>query len=199
MVDPPRAPRDESPPLRAFFAIELAAPARAAAGDLLHALHERPGADRVRWVREENLHVTLRFLGDIATDTVPALLHAVAARTAAIAPFSIGLGAVHLFPSQRRPRVVALAVQPPEPILELAAAVEHGVVEAGFEPEPRRFRAHLTLGRVRPRQKLPDVTGPDTPDADPTRVREAILFRSELHRSGSRYTPLGRAPLGAER
>jgi 2'-5' RNA ligase len=195
-VDPPRAPRDEAATLRAFFAIELAAPARAAAGALLHALRERPGADGVRWVREENLHVTLRFLGDVAEDAVPALLRGVAARTVAIAPFSMGLGAVHPFPSQRRPRVVALAVQPPEPMLELAAAVERGVVEAGFEPEPRRFRAHLTLGRVRPRQKLPHVTGPDTPEAEPTRVEEVVLFRSEQHLRGSRYTPLGRAPLG---
>lgn len=198
-----RARRDRSPadrprgdaghPLRAFFAIELSAPARAAAGTLVGALRARPGGDRVRWVREENLHVTLRFLGDVDAGRVPGLLREVDAHTAGIEPFELRLGAVHPFPSPRRPRVIVLDVLPPDPIRALAAAIERGVVAAGLPREERPFRAHLTLGRLRPRQRqrAPDVTAADTPDAEAFPVTEAVLFHSDLHARGARYTPLG--------
>lgn len=205
-----RAGRDRPPadrrrsaggePLRAFFAIELSAAARAAASTLVGALHTHPGGDRVRWVREENLHVTLRFLGDVDAGRVPGLLREVGEHTAGITPFELRLGAVHPFPSQRRPRVIVLDVLPPDPIRALAAAVERGVVAAGLPREQRRFRAHLTLGRLRTRQRAPDVTAADTPDAEAFPVTEAVLFHSELHARGARYTPLGRVPLrGAAR
>lgn len=199
MADPPRAVRDDTHRVRAFFAIELGAGARRAAGRLADALRARAGGDRVSWVREENLHVTLRFLGDIELDAAPALLRDVARETAGVAPFVLRLGGVRLFPSTRRPRVVALEVLPAEPLTALAAAVERGVVATGMAPETRPFRSHLTLGRLRPGAAAPDVTVPDTPGAETVGVTEAVLFKSELHRSGSRYTPLGRAPVGGAR
>jgi 2'-5' RNA ligase len=197
VADPPREARDDATRIRAFFAIELDAPARGAAGRLAGLLRARPGGQQVRWVREENLHVTLRFLGDIGAAAVPALLREVARETAGVAPFAVRLIGVRLFPSSRRPRVVALEVLPPEPITALAAAVDRGVLAAGMAPEDRPFRSHLTLGRLRPGGSPPDVTVPDTPVAETLRVTEAVLFQSEFHRSGARYTPLGRVPLGA--
>jgi 2'-5' RNA ligase len=197
VADPPREARDDETRIRAFFAIELHGAARRAAGRRLEALRRRPGGDRIRWVREENLHVTLRFLGDIGTAEVPALLREVAREAAGTAPFAVRLGGVRLFPSARRPRVVALEVLPPEPLSALALAVERGVVAAGQAPEQRPFRSHLTLGRLRPGGPPPDVTVPDTPDAETLGVTEVVLFQSELHRNGSRYTAVGRVPLGA--
>lgn len=220
MVAPPRERSDEPERLRAFFAIPLDGPARAAAGALVRVLRSRDGGARTRWVPEENLHVTLRFLGDVAASALPALLREVGAQTAEMQPFELRLGRLHPFPSARRPRVIALDLLPPEPVHALAAAVERGVVAAGAAPEERRFRAHLTLGRVRPREPAPDltdpggmlltptrVTGPDTGGAEDVRVgegtafhvTETVLFRSELRPRGSRYTPLGRVPLGAAR
>lgn len=198
MARPPEN-RNEAARLRAFFALELAAPARAAVGALVRRLREQPGGDAVRWVREEKLHVTLCFLGDIAADRVDGLLREVAKRTPAVAPFDLELGRVHAFPSPRRFRVVALELGPLPPLQQLAAAVTDGVIAAGLPVEKRPFRAHLTLGRVRPRERPPPVTAPDTPVAEATRVTEAVLLRSELQSSGSRYFPLGRVPLGAER
>jgi 2'-5' RNA ligase len=185
--------------LRAFFAIPLDATARRAVGAVVRTLRERPGGDAVRWVRQENLHVTLRFLGEIGADRVEPLLRCAGEQTAALAPFELRVGALQAFPSARRPRVVALRVEPVAPLEALAAAVERGVVAAGLPAEERRFRAHLTLGRVRPRGQCPDVTGPDTADADPVPVTQAVLFRSELHQSGARYTPIGSAPLAPAR
>jgi 2'-5' RNA ligase len=187
--------------IRTFFAVDLDAPVRRAAAALARELQGLPGGDRVRWVRAEALHVTLRFLGATDPDLVPTLASRVEQRVAAVAPFRLHLGAPHLFPSPRRPRVVALELRPLEPLEALAAAVERGVVEAGFAPEARPFRAHLTLGRVKnSRSRALDVTAPDTTLDEALDVMEAVLFRSELPRSkGSqvRYTPLARLPLGA--
>jgi 2'-5' RNA ligase len=159
-------------------------------------LRASPGGDAVRWVRVEGLHVTLRFLGDVETGRIPELVDRVRAETSALGPFRIRLGGVHAFPSARRPKVLVLDVGPVEPLEELAEAVERGVVAAGFAPESRRFRAHLTLGRVRGR-RLPSATSALTPEEAAWDVREAVLFRSELHHSGPRYTALERLPLGA--
>ena len=91
--------------------------------------------------------------------------------------------------------MVWLELAPVEPLAALACAVERGVVAAGCAPEPRPFRAHLTLGRVRERGTPPALTGLAVPPAV-FDVTESVLFASELHPSGSRYTPLERVPLG---
>jgi len=149
----------------------------------------------VRWVRSENLHVTLRFLGEIAPELQAPLAAQVRAQTAALAPFALRLGALAGFPSGRRPRVVVLELAPQAPLAALAEAVERGVVAAGCAPEPRAFRGHLTLGRVRERGMPPSLAELAAPPAV-FEVTESVLFASELHPSGSRYTPLERVPLG---
>jgi 2'-5' RNA ligase len=184
---------DES--IRAFFAIELSDVARRAAAEVGAALRARPGGDAVSWVRPENLHVTLRFLGQIAPERQTPLAAQVRAQTAALAPFALRLGAIASFPPARRPRVVVLELAPEEPLAALASAVERGVVAAGFAPEARTFRGHLTLGRVRERGRPPSLAALAGPPVA-FDVTESVLFASELHPTGSRYTPLERVPLG---
>jgi 2'-5' RNA ligase len=180
-------------PVRAFFAIDLDAAARASALGVLRVLREAPGGGAVRWVRPEGLHVTLHFLGNIERAQATPLARAVSEEVREIARFDLALGAARLFPSVRRPRVVALDVKPAERVAELAAAVERGVTREGFEPEGRSFRAHLTLGRIR-QGGGPDPSGVAAAGSSP--VEEVVLFRSELSRSGARYTPLERVGLG---
>ena len=180
---------------RAFVAVEIGEAARRSAAAVSKALRSRPGGSEVRWVRPESLHVTLHFLGNVELDAVPKLVGCVAAAMQGLEAFEARLVGVHGFPAARWPRVVVLDVAPREPLEALAAAVERGAVAAGFEPESRPFRPHLTLGRVRHRA-APDLEGAPAPDAAPFPVREAVLFRSELRRSGASYTPLERIALG---
>jgi 2'-5' RNA ligase len=182
--------------IRAFFAIELSEPARRAAAELAAALRARPGGDAVRWVRPEALHVTLRFLGDVAPAQVEPLLAQVRAQSEGLAPFQLRLGAPGSLPASRRPRVLLLELEPAAPLAALARAVERGVVAAGCAPEARPFRGHLTLGRVTGRSAPPSLAGLAAALAA-FDVTESVLLASELHPSGSRYTPLGRVPLGA--
>jgi len=188
----PRPPDDRSDSVRAFFAVELPVAARAAAAECLRALAARPGGDRVRWVRPENLHVTLRFLGPITRERLPVLASRVGESVARTQPFTIALGA----PGWLGSRVVTLEVAPAEPLERLAAAVERGVVAAGCEPEARPFRAHLTLGRLR-RGRRPAVTAAVTAVGDVFPVNEVVLSESRLHPTGARYSALERILLGA--
>jgi 2'-5' RNA ligase len=189
--------------LRAFFAIELCEPARHAAARVIRELRSRPCGDEVRWVRAETLHVTLRFLGRTARSHVPGLLQHVASQLAAVPSFMLDLGEVKAFPSPRRARVVALELEPEAPVLHLARAVDAGVVAAGFEPERRPFRGHVTLGRTkslgagRTRQgRIPSLEGLAARPPTPFAVREVVLFESRLGATGSVYTPLQQIALG---
>ncbi len=189
--------RSESGQIRAFFAIELGADARRVAAAVAQRLQQDPGGDGVRWVRPEALHVTLRFLGEIEASAAAPLARRASEELATLRPFALQLGPAELFPSPRRPRVVALGLEPTAPLLELAAALERAVVAEGFPPEERPFRAHLTLGRVKERS-FPSVAALALPAAE-LAVEQAVLFRSELSSAGSLYLPLERVPLGAGR
>ena len=181
--------------VRAFFAWELPEGAKAALGALATELRARPDGDAVRWVKSENYHVTLRFLGNVETAVLPALVAAVRAELDAAKPCEVVLGAPHAFPSARQPRVIVVALEPEAPLAALAERIEAGVVAAGLPAEKRGFRAHLTLGRVRSR-RLPSLDAPALalgPGA--LAVAEVVLLQSDLGRDGSRYTPLARLPL----
>lgn len=181
--------------LRAFLGLALEEPALGAAARCLASLRSGALERDLRFVRPEGLHVTLRFLGSVARDVVPEISRAVAATVRPLAPFAVRLGAVRGFPSPRRPRVLALDLAPAEPLATLAAAVERGVVAAGFAAEPRAFRAHVTLARVRTGRSptFENVPGPEPAGFE---ARTVTLFESRPGEGGSVYTPLERMALG---
>jgi len=182
--------------LRLFWALEIGAAARARAARVAAALRDQPGDDGVRWVREESLHVTLRFLGATDPARVADLEREVGLATRGITPFSVSLAGAVLFPSPRRARVVALELAPEAELGALAERVERGAVAAGFPAEARGFRPHLTIGRARDRRGIRlAVTASVTAHGDAWDVIETVLFRSDLAPGGARYTPLARVPL----
>jgi 2'-5' RNA ligase len=180
--------------LRTFFAVTLSEEAREAAARLANRLRGSERGEGVRWVRPEGYHLTLRFLGNVARDAIAELAERVTEEVAPLAPFAVQLGGALVFPSPRNPRVVTLAVEPEADLAFLAERVERGVVAAGLKAERRRFRAHLTLGRVRNR-RFPSVDGETWIDCPAFPVDEIVLFQSDLQRSGAVYTPLERIAL----
>ncbi len=179
--------------VRAFFAFEPAEAAKSALRALVAALRARPDGEAVRWARPEGYHVTLRFLGNVPAGEVPALAQAVADAVGDSPAFEVTIGAPRAFPSAREPRVVVVELAPEAPLAALAERIEAAVIGAGIAPERRRFRAHLTLGRVRSR-RLPALDACPF-ETGPCEVRDLVLFRSDLARDGSRYTPIARLPL----
>lgn len=180
--------------VRSFFAVTLSDEAREAAARLADRLRGSDRGKGVRWVRPEAYHLTLRFLGNVDRDAIAGLAERVAEEVAPLAPFAIHLGGALVFPSPRNPRVVALAVEPEADLAFLAERVECGVVASGLPAERRRFRAHLTLGRVRNR-RFPSVDEEASIACPAFPVDEIVLFQSDLQRSGAIYTPLERIAL----
>jgi 2'-5' RNA ligase len=190
--------------IRGFIALKLGKVLLPTASSAIRTLMASPQGDAIRWVRPENLHVTLRFLGGIREDLLEPLHRAVGLAVATQPAFNMRIGPLGLFPRSRRPRVVAAALLPENPVSGLAAAVDRGIQAAGLPGEERTFRAHLTLGRVKrnaPRslagltEKVDQMNQePESPTGS-DRITQVVMLRSDLKPDGPVYTELWTAPL----
>lgn len=181
--------------VRAFFAVELSSAARAQAAAAIELLRsELP--DPVRWVPEENLHLTLKFLGELDPDRIPKLVHLAAAKLVREHPFEAEIGGLGGFPSARAARVVWLGVtHGAGPLARLARKLDASAGRLGLERERRPYRAHLTIGRLPTPERIP-FERVEAPGGARFPVDEVVLFESRPSSAGSRYRPLARLPLG---
>ena len=147
---------------------------------------------RLSWVRAENLHITLRFLGDLGESGVERVGDAVARAAATVTAPRARLGPIGAFPNLARPQVVWVGLDEGE---EAATAVARSVNDAlrpSFGPSDKPFRAHLTLARVREGARglgaLRDAVLPPPPPA--ATLDRICVMKSELHPAGARYTAL---------
>lgn len=155
MTEPTRRPRwpgADLPGRRIFIAAPLpdaAAAAVAALVDRVRAAGVPGGGRDVRWVRLDSLHLTLRFLGPTLDDRIEPALGAVRAAGAEAHPFDVTIGGAGTFPNEARPRALWLGLRAGGSALsDLAATVDRALVAAGWPPETKPFRAHLTLARA---------------------------------------------------
>ena len=134
-------------PTRTFICLDLPETIRVQA----EALQRRLAGlgDKIRWVNPRNLHLTLRFLGEISRSQVETVCLAVRCAAARVDVFPIHLSGTGCFPSPRRPRVFWIGVADASPLVRLFETIEEELVSAGFPREARPFSPHLTLGRVR--------------------------------------------------
>lgn len=178
---------------RTFMALALPAAARAEAAGVAAALRGNPGGADVRWVEPQNLHLTLRFFGDLddgelarARTVVRELDRGFAARPTAWER----LGA---FPSASRVQVIWLGVRDPDRGIDrLAADVDQSLRRAGFGPADKPFKSHVTLGRVRQgrRVALDRMSERLTIPTTGFSIATIVLMKSTLTPHGPVYTPL---------
>lgn len=187
--------------MRTFIAVEPPGSLREEIGRLTaqHFESQLPG---FRWVRPENIHLTLRFLGEIDPARLDSLTQAVAVAASKFAPFKLTVESLGFFGSQKRPRVVWLGLSDFQQLSALAEEVESAVAEAGFGRADKPFKAHLTLARMkRPPARPPDwerirsVLPSGWPEWRVTRVE---IIKSTLTPSGPIYETLARCPLEGE-
>lgn len=182
--------------MRLFVAVDVPeAIKQAIESDVVDVLRDRvPGA---RWTRPEGRHLTLKFLGNVDDDRVDEICEALASAAAGHSSFQACFEDVGGFPNLRRPRVLWVGIgEGAEPMGVLATDIEGALEGLGFEVEGRSFRGHLTLARFpRPHviDELPNVVVPSASFG----VAEVVLFQSQLHPKGARYTALRRYPLSA--
>jgi 2'-5' RNA ligase len=187
-------PADDT--VRAFLALEIPPQHRKEIADHQHALRER--LPRARWVRPEGLHLTLKFLGEVARHRLGALTGDMAPRLAGVGAVAVTFEGCGFFPSARRPRVIWVGgcADGVEPVVEI---VEEVAVDHGFDRERRRWSLHLTLARLRDPWPASAV---ETFQQWGSGLRleefvcsEVVLVQSDLGSGGAVYTELERMPL----
>ena len=198
------APVDPPDVLRLFYAVPVPTAAREAVGRLIDRVQAGvgDGTARIRWVRVDGLHLTLRFLGATQARLQPALEAAADTVSGAAAPFDVVLSGGGAFPSLARPRSLWVGVREGGPELAaLADGLSRLAREVGLELETRPFAAHLTIGRTDGVRLGPVAARALADAASEVEVRFAadrvVLFRSHLGGGPARYEALHEAMLGA--
>jgi len=179
--------------LRAFIAIEMPPPVPDIVRQSQRALQH--GGIDLRWVRPENVHLTLRFLGDISTDAIEGIRCALEALADEFPSFSLQVKGAGVFPGAARPRVVWLGLGGQANLLDgLYRRLSLLLSLQGIPEERRPFRGHLTIARAkgrvdadRLREKL---AGLKTLESRPFMADRICLFKSDLGPGGAVYTPL---------
>jgi RNA 2',3'-cyclic 3'-phosphodiesterase len=185
--------------VRTFVAVEIPAEVKARAEALIARLRVTPA--KVKWVSAKHLHWSLKFLGDVDLREVPKICEGVARAVTALAPFDIEARGSGAFPDVRRPRTVWIGVGAgSEEMVQLHDAIERELATLGHRQEGRRFRPHLTIGRVRNSPEGIEELGrliENNADFESglSTVYEVVVLASELGRDGPTYEILGHAEL----
>jgi 2'-5' RNA ligase len=183
--------------LRCFVAIDVSPEVRDAVTRAQARVRTTAPEADVRWADREQIHLTLKFLGAVPEERVPAVSSALEGVVAAAAPFSLAAAGLGAFPGLRRPRVLwaGLTGDVPE-LTALAASVDGALSPLGFPPESRPFSAHLTIGRVRSprggRALAPAVEGAGAAEFGAWTASELVLYESRLRPAGALYVPVSR-------
>jgi 2'-5' RNA ligase len=184
--------------IRTFIAIELDADVRKVLTEVQEQLKAQGTERAVRWVAPEGIHITLKFLGNIAANRVEEVNQAVTTACRGFRPFELSFAVVGCFPNTRRPNVVWIGVEgDTATLVQLERSVEDTLAAIGFPREEREFTPHLTLGRVRreakpaDRQRVGEAVQKTTVGTiGAMRVTRVSVMRSELKPSGAEYTRL---------
>ncbi|RMI14744.1 MAG: RNA 2',3'-cyclic phosphodiesterase [Calditrichaeota bacterium] len=177
--------------IRTFVAIAISPELQQAFGELLQAMRRIPGD--VKWVAPESIHLTLKFLGELTPDEVHRVFQGVETAVANTPAFSLATAGQGAFPSLKNPRVfwIGLKESGDGRLIPLQKRIEEALQTQGFAPEKRRFKAHLTVGRVRRPRNLraiteafvkypfPEITFP---------VKEVLVMKSRLTPQRAYYT-----------
>ena len=187
--------------LRAFIAVEIPSAIREAVSKAIAPLQIGIGP-LVRWVPMQNMHLTLKFLGDISPANVEMLSQLLRAEAALFQCFDLHLGGLGSFPNIKRPRVIYIGIQAPAALDALQRGIAAATWRLGYESDERGFSAHLTIGRVkqhisaREQQTIRRALEETRIDSLGTaRVDSVHLYKSDLKPAGSVYTRLYSAPL----
>jgi len=190
------------PRLRTFIAVEVSPRVVARAGDLIDKL--RIAAAEFTWVRPQQMHLTLKFLGDVPDTETPEICRVVRQAVSDFEPFEVICRGAGAFPNIKEPRTLWIGIQDgADELVRLQATIDEALKRSlGYGKEPRGFHPHLTIGRVKRLspgggQQLSTLLAKNANfDADLAIIDEVVTFASFLGRAGPRHEPLDHAGLG---
>ncbi|MEW5872121.1 MAG: RNA 2',3'-cyclic phosphodiesterase [Chloroflexota bacterium] len=190
--------------IRSFIAISLSPEIYQHLDEASEKLRSRLPETPVRWVPVKNIHLTIKFLGNVSVSNLEMLKKVLEVEVGRHAPFEISVGEVGAFPSNRRPRVLWIGVEAPPELYALQRGIEAEMARLGYAREEREFSPHLTLGRVARnagandlRQISQVLDSCKVGFLGATRVQEVRLYRSDLQPGGAVYTQIFAASLAA--
>ena len=182
--------------IRVFIAIDLPLPIQRGLDQVIHQLKD-PKTKAVRWVPSQNIHLTLKFLGNVQPGNLQALKDVLKADANSIYEFEFQVGKFGVFPNLRKPRVIWVGIQSPQNLHDLQKAIDLSTQRLGYPGEDRPFSPHLTLGRVSQNasfQEIRDVSEMlfsfQVGTLGVVKADAITLFRSELLPTGAVYTRL---------
>lgn len=188
--------------IRAFIAIDLTPAILQHLEQVSVQLKKRLEGVPVRWVPVDNIHLTLKFLGDVSLANVDMLKKILQTEVEGHHAFEISVGGLGAFPSLHRPRVVWVGVEAPTELTAVQNGIESAMARLGYAREERPFSAHLTLGRVSRNAMGRDerligeaIEAIKLGFLGVARVNEVHLYKSDLLPNGAVYTRLFTASL----
>ena len=187
--------------LRTFIAVDIPPSIQQAIQHNVDNLRKTIG-NSVRWVPVHNIHLTLKFLGDVSHENVEILTQMLRAEADSCPSFELSINGLGSFPNSKRARVLFIGIQAPAELEALQRGIESASTRLGYESDSRPFYPHLTIGRVRDhatatdQQKIRKILDETKIDSlGNARVDSVHLYKSELKPGGSVYTKLFSAPL----
>jgi 2'-5' RNA ligase len=188
--------------IRSFIAIELPGTIQQKLGEIIARL-KSPRTGVVRWVPVQNIHLTVKFLGDVSPTNLDLLMKMLKAEVSRQPVFAYTVAGLGAFPSPRRPRVLWVGITAPPQLNALVHRIEAETIKLGYAPEERPFSPHLTLGRVSQNATPEQVSqvaevlaGMNVGELGVAEVSSVVLFKSDLMPSGAEYTQMLEVGLG---
>jgi len=188
--------------IRCFIAIELPDELKS---ELVKLESRLKSVDQpfVKWVDPYSIHLTLKFLGNVAADRIVEITEAMEEATQGISPFHLQLKELGVFPNPRRVQVVWVGLSGEiDKLTRLQQRIESSLAPLGFTPESRKFVPHLTLARVRNRASLNErqrlgelIVSTSFETVHNIKVDSVSLMRSQLTRQGAIYSRISSAKL----
>jgi len=185
--------------LRIFAAINVSVPSVRKLAELQRKLRSEQSPElKIGWVPPANLHVTLKYYGNLAPEQVEGVADAAREAARGVTPFDVAARGLGVFPKPEIPRVLWVGLTDGlDKLIALQTRLEDSSDKFGFERDARPFKGHLTLGRVRQGTEGIDRWLTEFADTDclSSTINEIVIYESRLHRKGAEYVSHYRVPL----
>jgi 2'-5' RNA ligase len=183
---------------RTFIGIKLTEQALAFLQSFKQRHAKAPWAKQIRWTKDANIHITVRFLGDLTPEQIEQVKTGLSMLLENQTAFEVIMTAPQPFPSIKKARMLASLIHKNQVLQQLAEDIEKIAVEAGVAPEERPFKGHITVGRFRKRVKgLEELLA--IADTLTIPVDNMVFFKSDLKPTGAEYTEIARFVLQTEK
>jgi 2'-5' RNA ligase len=188
--------------MRTFIAVDFPPEIISKVAKIIEYFKTQTPEKAMKWVPVENLHLTVKFLGDVPEARLEQVENIISGSLKGIPPFKVEVGGLGIHPNKHKPRVIWLNIACEQTLMDIHQNLNHALADAGIEPDNRVYSPHLTIARIRDQtvketrqgigrtlaefkvDKLGEVT-----------INEVILYKSELTRAAPVYSPILRQPL----